>query len=93
MTERFIILAAKLVAPNVEAPPVLTEAGAPSTGYDWVVDTIKNSPHADIAFELEIAKAVQFLKAKEFAKVIKRELSGHLNISNFLTPPCPLLGH
>lgn len=59
--ERCIVLAAKLVAPSIES--------SFSLGYDWIVDTIKASPHAAIASEIEIAKAIQFLKAKDFSKV------------------------
>ncbi|KAI9209698.1 uncharacterized protein BJ171DRAFT_484804 [Polychytrium aggregatum] len=61
--ERYIVLAAKLIAPNIEMTF--------SMGYDWIVETIKNSPHAEIASELEIAKAIQFLKTKEFQKAIE----------------------
>ncbi|KAJ3294769.1 Intraflagellar transport protein 88 [Borealophlyctis nickersoniae] len=61
--ERYIILAAKLVAPNIE--------NSFSAGYDWIVETIKSSPHADIGDELEIAKAIQFLKTKDFQKAIE----------------------
>ncbi|KAJ3053393.1 Intraflagellar transport protein 88, partial [Rhizophlyctis rosea] len=60
--ERAIILAAKLVAPNID--------DAFANGYDWIIDTIKASPHAGIANELEIAKAIQFLKTKDFQKAV-----------------------
>ncbi|TPX58753.1 hypothetical protein SpCBS45565_g07909 [Spizellomyces sp. 'palustris'] len=61
--ERCIVLAAKLVAPSIE--------NTFSTGYDWIVDTIKNSPHSAIASEIEIAKAIQYLKAKDFSKAVE----------------------
>ncbi|KAI8806826.1 hypothetical protein BJ742DRAFT_898538 [Cladochytrium replicatum] len=62
-SERYILLAAKLIAPNIGT--------SFSNGYDWIVETIKASPHADIASELEIAKAIQFLKTRDFAKAIE----------------------
>ncbi|KAJ3070234.1 Intraflagellar transport protein 88 [Podochytrium sp. JEL0797] len=61
--ERFMVLAAKLVAPSIESDF--------SAGFDMVIDIIKNSQHAEIASELEIAKAIQFLKTKDFSKAIE----------------------
>ncbi|KAI8622191.1 hypothetical protein BC830DRAFT_1160095 [Chytriomyces sp. MP71] len=61
--ERFIVLAAKLVAPAIESNF--------SSGFDSIIDIIKASPHAEIASELEIAKAIQFLKTKDFSKAIE----------------------
>ncbi|KAJ3194971.1 Intraflagellar transport protein 88 [Irineochytrium annulatum] len=61
--ERYIILSAKLVAPNIESNV--------SSGFDWVTEMIKMSPHAEISSELEIAKAIQFLKTKDFLKAIE----------------------
>src|SRR4051812_844716 len=55
-------MAAKLIAPAIES--------SFSSGFDWVVETVKSSPSAEIASELEIAKAVQFLKVKDFSKVV-----------------------
>jgi intraflagellar transport protein 88 len=56
-------LAAKLVAPNIESHF--------SSGFDSVTELIKASPHAEIASELEIAKAIQYLKTKDFPKAIE----------------------
>ncbi|ORY40383.1 TPR-like protein [Rhizoclosmatium globosum] len=61
-SERFMILAAKLVAPSIESNF--------SAGFDNVIEIIKSSPHGEIASELEIAKAIQFLKSKDFSKAI-----------------------
>ncbi|KAI8854413.1 hypothetical protein BC829DRAFT_190688 [Chytridium lagenaria] len=61
--ERYLILAAKLVAPNIES--------SFSSGFDWVTEMIKASPHAEISSELEIAKAIQYLKTKDFKKAIE----------------------
>ncbi|KAI8815627.1 uncharacterized protein EV422DRAFT_548801 [Fimicolochytrium jonesii] len=60
--ERCIVLAAKLVAPSIEADF--------AAGYDWIVETVKLSPNAAIASDIEIAKAIQYLKAKDFGKAV-----------------------
>lgn len=60
---RYILLAAKLVAPSIESDF--------SMGYDWMVDVLKASSNAHMAPELEIAKSVQYLKTKEFQKAIE----------------------
>ena len=59
--ERFIMLAAKLIAPVIDS--------SLSSGYDWIVESIKASPQSEVASELEISKGIQFLKQKDFAKV------------------------
>ncbi|KAI9343452.1 hypothetical protein DFJ73DRAFT_518914 [Zopfochytrium polystomum] len=61
--ERYMVLAAKLVAPNVDINF--------SQGFDWVIETIRASPHPEIASELEIAKAIHYLKMKNFPKAIE----------------------
>jgi intraflagellar transport protein 88 len=58
-----ILHAAKLIAPNVEVTSGL--------GFDWIVDELKNSPNSDIASELEIAKAVHYLRTKNFSQAIE----------------------
>lgn len=62
-TERYIMMAAKLIAPAIG-----DESGS---GYDWVVEAIRSSPHSEIASELEIAKSIQFLKTKDFSRAIE----------------------
>ena len=63
------MLAAKLIAPAVDGGQT-DASGAVSQGYDWVVEMLKTSAHPEIASELEIAKAISYLKSKEFAKAI-----------------------
>ena len=42
-----------------------------SSGYNWCVDTIKmSSQHSQLANDLEINKAVMFLKQKDFASAV-----------------------
>nr|KAJ3419677.1 Intraflagellar transport protein 88 [Polyrhizophydium stewartii] len=63
--ERYITLAAKLIAPSVIDTSF-------SAGYDWIIDALKSSPsNADMASDLEIAKSIQYLKTKDFAQAIE----------------------
>lgn len=41
-----------------------------SAGYDWCVATIKKSEYARLASELEINKAVMFLKQKQLPEAV-----------------------
>lgn len=61
--ERYMVMSAKLVAPTVEANF--------EQGFDWVIEMIRASPHAEIASELEIAKAIHHLKCKHFGRAIE----------------------
>ncbi|KAI4470504.1 intraflagellar transport protein 88 [Holotrichia oblita] len=71
--EYCILVAAKLIAPLIESTF--------SAGYDWCVDVIKNSEYARLAGDLEINKAVVYLKqgqlneAIDTLKVLDRETS------------------
>lgn len=60
--ERNVILTAKLIAPAIETDF--------ATGYDWCIEQVKNSIHADLGSELEITKAIAYLKVKEFDEAI-----------------------
>ncbi|CAG9821542.1 unnamed protein product [Phaedon cochleariae] len=60
--EYCINTAAKLIAPFIEE--------SFSDGYDWCVATIKNSEYARLASDLEINKAVMFLKQKQLPEAI-----------------------
>eukprot|EP00041_Stephanoeca_diplocostata_P022517 m.538349 g.538349 ORF g.538349 m.538349 type:complete len:837 (-) comp22083_c0_seq4:1197-3707(-) len=61
--DKFIVTAAKLIAPCIEDT---FEAGC-----NWCIENVRMSKHADLAAELEITKAVTFLKLKEFSKAVK----------------------
>jgi intraflagellar transport protein 88 len=63
IADRYILLAAKLVAPNIDVNF--------SAGYDWMVEVLKASSNSHMASELEIAKSVQYLKTKDFQKAIE----------------------
>lgn len=57
------MLSAKLIAPEI--------CDSFTEGYDWIVESIKSSEHSDISSELEISKALQYLKEKDFAQVFR----------------------
>lgn len=59
--ENFIKLAAKIISPVIESNF--------SIGYDWCIDQVKMSSYHEIAHDLEIDKAVMFLKQKDFHQV------------------------
>ncbi|GBG29037.1 Intraflagellar transport protein 88-like [Hondaea fermentalgiana] len=60
----FILDAARLIAPVIESKSWVA-------GYEWVIETLRDSAHAQIASEVEIAKAIEFLKRKHFDKAIE----------------------
>ena len=62
-SENCILTAAKLISPMIE--------DSFSAGYNWCVDTIKMSTqHSQLANDLEINKAVMFLRQKDFGSAI-----------------------
>eukprot|EP00049_Salpingoeca_infusionum_P015355 m.298032 g.298032 ORF g.298032 m.298032 type:complete len:836 (-) comp15859_c3_seq1:96-2603(-) len=56
--QHYILTAAKLISPVIESS--LAE------GYDWCIDNVKQSLFNSLSPELEITKALEFLKMKEF---------------------------
>ncbi|RDD37238.1 Intraflagellar transport protein 88-like protein [Trichoplax sp. H2] len=58
--ERCIMYAAKLIAPVIE--PTF------AAGFDWCIGCVKSSPYVELANDLEITKAVTYLKMKDLAK-------------------------
>ncbi|CAG9770980.1 unnamed protein product [Ceutorhynchus assimilis] len=61
--EYCILTSAKLIAPFVEE--------SLDKGYDWCVSLIKNSQYAPLASDLEINKAVMFLKQNQLPQAIE----------------------
>ncbi|PRP76921.1 intraflagellar transport protein [Planoprotostelium fungivorum] len=61
--ERYIILGSKLIAPHIEKDF--------ATGFDFVVDTLHATKNSDLANELEISKALTFMKKKDVTKAIE----------------------
>ena len=73
VAERRILLAAKLVALNSAGMGSKANGALSSSdqAFDWVVEVVKASPHTEMAFEIEISKAVQYLKTREFSRAIE----------------------
>ncbi|XP_041354058.1 intraflagellar transport protein 88 homolog isoform X2 [Gigantopelta aegis] len=61
--EHCIKTAAKIISPAIEATF--------SQGYDWCIDQVKNSQYLDLSHDLEIDKAIMFLKQKDFQQAIE----------------------
>eukprot|EP00730_Choanoeca_flexa_P000004 TRINITY_DN10001_c0_g1_i2.p1 TRINITY_DN10001_c0_g1~~TRINITY_DN10001_c0_g1_i2.p1 ORF type:complete len:846 (+),score=200.15 TRINITY_DN10001_c0_g1_i2:326-2539(+) len=61
--EEWIMLSARLIAPVID--------GSFADGFDWCIEKVKTSIFSRLAAELEIHKALEFLKMKEFKKAIK----------------------
>lgn len=61
--ERCIKYAAKIISPAIE--------GTFSDGYDWCNEQVKNSQYLELAHDLEIDKAIMFLKLKDFQQAIE----------------------
>eukprot|EP00026_Physarum_polycephalum_P003100 Phypoly_transcript_03109.p1 GENE.Phypoly_transcript_03109~~Phypoly_transcript_03109.p1 ORF type:complete len:509 (+),score=79.93 Phypoly_transcript_03109:68-1594(+) len=58
-----IIMAGQLIAPVIERDP--------PTGFDWVVECLRSSNCNDLANDMEIAKALNYMKHKDFEKAIE----------------------
>lgn len=61
--ERCILTAAKMMAPLIEDDF--------SVGFDWTIECVRGSIYIELASELEIAKAIAFLKQKKFQQAIE----------------------
>eukprot|EP01135_Chromosphaera_perkinsii_P000153 Nk52_evm49s32 gene=Nk52_evmTU49s32 len=61
--ENNIITAAKLIAPAIEKDF--------AAGFDWCVEQVKTSLYTELASELEITKAITYLKLKDFKQAIE----------------------
>jgi len=60
----FVTNAAKLIAPAIDPKDWVA-------GYDWVIEALRSTQFASIASEMEIVKAIGFLKRKQFDKAIE----------------------
>ncbi|XP_015769439.1 PREDICTED: intraflagellar transport protein 88 homolog [Acropora digitifera] len=61
--DKSIMTAAKLISPAIE--------NTFATGFDWCIECVKSSPYLELANELEITKAITYLKEKDLAKAIE----------------------
>nr|XP_002129474.1 intraflagellar transport protein 88 homolog [Ciona intestinalis] len=62
IAERCILAAAKIIAPSIES--------SFSEGFDWCVEQVKASPYHDLANDLEIHKALMYLKERDFNQAV-----------------------
>ena len=60
---KYIAVAAKLLAPVIEDDIV--------AGFNWVGEVLRSQSQAALATEIEIAKALYFMRSKEFDKAIE----------------------
>ncbi|XP_029935918.1 intraflagellar transport protein 88 homolog isoform X2 [Myripristis murdjan] len=61
LAEKFIMTAAKLIAPAIEP--------SFAAGFDWCVEMVKSSQYVELANDLEINKAITYLRQKDFNQV------------------------
>ncbi|XP_015284972.1 PREDICTED: intraflagellar transport protein 88 homolog [Gekko japonicus] len=61
--ERYIMTAAKLIAPAIET--------SFAVGYDWCVEVVKASQYVELANDLEINKAITYLRQKDFNQAVE----------------------
>lgn len=60
-SEKTILTAAKLIAPVIES--------SFAVGFDWCIERVKESLYSELASELEITKALTFLKQNDITRV------------------------
>uniref|UniRef100_A0AAY4DSB4 Intraflagellar transport 88 n=1 Tax=Denticeps clupeoides TaxID=299321 RepID=A0AAY4DSB4_9TELE len=63
LAEKFIMTAAKLIAPAIESTF--------AAGFDWCVDMVKGSLYVELANDLEINKAITYLRQKDFNQAVE----------------------
>ncbi|KAL2081102.1 hypothetical protein ACEWY4_022955 [Coilia grayii] len=63
LAEKFIMTAAKLIAPAIE--------GSFAAGFDWCVDMVKGSQYVELANDLEINKAITYLRQRDFNQAVE----------------------
>ncbi|XP_061648470.1 intraflagellar transport protein 88 homolog isoform X2 [Phyllopteryx taeniolatus] len=60
--EKYVMTAAKLIAPVIES--------SFAAGFDWCVDMVKSSQYVELANDLEINKAITYLRQKDFNQAV-----------------------
>ncbi|XP_077437105.1 intraflagellar transport protein 88 homolog isoform X2 [Vanacampus margaritifer] len=60
--EKYVMTAAKLIAPAIES--------SFAAGFDWCVDMVKSSQYVELANDLEINKAITYLRQKDFNQAV-----------------------
>ncbi|TRY89779.1 hypothetical protein DNTS_000017 [Danionella cerebrum] len=63
LAEKYIMTSAKLVAPAIES--------SFAEGFDWCVEMVKGSQYVELANDLEINKAITYLRQKDFKQAVE----------------------
>uniref|UniRef100_A0A8B9H7S7 Intraflagellar transport protein 88 homolog n=1 Tax=Astyanax mexicanus TaxID=7994 RepID=A0A8B9H7S7_ASTMX len=63
LAEKYIMTSAKLIAPAIET--------SFAAGFDWCVDMVKSSQYVELANDLEINKAITYLRQKDFNQAVE----------------------
>nr|XP_020474551.1 intraflagellar transport protein 88 homolog isoform X3 [Monopterus albus] len=63
LAEKYIMTAAKLIAPAIET--------SFAAGFDWCVDMVKSSQYVELANDLEINKAITYIRQKDFNQAME----------------------
>ncbi|KAM9321360.1 intraflagellar transport protein 88 homolog isoform 1-T1 [Gastrophryne carolinensis] len=63
LAEKYIMTAAKLIAPAIE--------NSFDVGYEWCVEVVKASIYVELANDLEINKAITYLRQKSFTQAVE----------------------
>lgn len=63
LAEKYIMTAAKLIAPAIES--------SFAAGFDWCVDMVKSSQYVELANDLEINKAITYLRQRDFNQAVE----------------------
>ncbi|XP_054443943.1 intraflagellar transport protein 88 homolog isoform X2 [Pteronotus mesoamericanus] len=85
MAEKYIMTAAKLIAPVIET--------SFAVGYDWCVEVVKASQYIELANDLEINKAITYLRQKDFNQeneFAQASIYADLAVSSDRYNPCAL---
>ncbi|KAK3569165.1 hypothetical protein QTP86_025989 [Hemibagrus guttatus] len=62
LAEKYIMTSAKLIAPAIESTF--------AAGFDWCVDMVKGSQYVELANDLEINKAITYLRQRNFNQAV-----------------------
>lgn len=63
LAEKYIMTSAKLIAPAIEM--------SFAAGFDWCVDMVKGSQYVELANDLEINKAITYLRQRDFKQAVE----------------------
>uniref|UniRef100_A0A671RUI4 Intraflagellar transport 88 homolog n=1 Tax=Sinocyclocheilus anshuiensis TaxID=1608454 RepID=A0A671RUI4_9TELE len=76
LAEKYIMTSAKLIAPAIES--------SFAAGFDWCVDMVKGSQYVELANDLEINKAITYLRQRDFKQAVETAAATNLSFLYFL---------